>query len=85
MLGVWSVQPLLFLGWVCNKLLAAVTTCENSASLFACLQMESIYFAKCCLLSEARLCIREMLACFDKQLSVACFKKECFICQALKS
>lgn len=78
MLGVWSEQASLFLGWVCNRLLAAVTTPENSASSFACLQMESIYSAKCWLLSEARLCIREMLACFDKQLSVACFKKGVF-------
>lgn len=53
--------------------------------MFACLQVEAIYSVKCFLLSEARLSIREMLACFDMQLSVACFKKERFICQALKS
>lgn len=85
MLGVWAGQLLLVLEWVCSRLLAAGTTRETSASLSACLQMESIYFAKCFLLSEARLRAREVLACFDKQLSVACFEKECFICQALKS
>lgn len=40
--------------------------------------MESIYFTKCFLLPEARLCIREMFICFDKQLNVACFKKGLF-------
>lgn len=67
MLRFWSVQP-------CPRLLAAVTACESSASLFASLQMEFIYFTKCFLLPEARLCIREMFICFDKQLNVACFK-----------
>lgn len=56
------------------KVLAAVTS-ESSASLFASLQMESICSTKCFSLPEARLCIREMFLCFDKQLNVACFKK----------
>lgn len=40
--------------------------------------MESIYFTKCFLMPGARLCIREMFICFDKQLNVACFRKGVF-------
>lgn len=71
--------------WASSRLLTAVTGCRSSAFLFACLQVTAIYFAKCCLLSEARLCIREISVCFDMHPSVAWFKKERFICQALKS